>query len=1207
MQMIRVVRAMCAWLMVGLLAACGGGGPGGTSTDTAAAAASGARKQALATGTVLDFAANGWYWNPRESGTGFMFEAQGSRGFVGFFMYEEGTGKPVWYVSEGAANSFVRNADGTYTYSGDLRVFSGGQPAWSTTYVNPTSRSVGNVTITFSGNDASAQLPSRVMTATRFDFNGLGSTTNTRQPELGWYWNPAEGGRGWAMEVQNNRLFMAMFHYNQDGSPTWNVVEADIPDGSATGTFILYANGQSLDSAFRQGNRHDVGSFSLSFRNPCAGQVQLVGAPVVSVRRFVFGDLPRGSECHSLAAASADLVPGLEAGPVRLQPGDAIHGRIDADGDVDAYGVALLAGVTYTFELKGAGSSSGTLVDPYLSLHDGALVQLAANNNAVSGLRDSRITYTPSVSGTYYLAARSNGTGTGVGTGTFVLTTTGVAPDLAPLSVLPVASFTGAVQASLTGRTTGVLNLTVDAAGQVTGSVQLEGGVPMTLFGTLSPGGVLSVVSNGVGGSLKLSGIIGPDGRFAGTWSELTGGGGLAVGRSSMQAATPVTLTVRARGTLSAGVGPTMAVRVDGVVIGTTVVQSTVPVDHVFTIPHLAAGAKVDVVFTNDANANGEDRNLYVHYVALGNTIVLPTLPGATVDWGSGARAFDGLDVVVGRGELTSNGALRLTWPGATAGDPNLARKFEAARLLQQATFGASTTEIDRLVGMGDAAWLADQLARPHSPDFVNEVQRLFAQGDAYRPGGANYTPMALVQKFWATANTAPDQLRKRTAFSLHQIFMVSLADSNLWEHSRPYANYLDTLNRHAFGSYRGLLEDISLSPVMGIYLSHIRNRKENPATGLLPDENYAREVMQLFSIGLQELNPDGSLKLDANGKPIETYTNADVMAMAKVFTGWSWAFPDAQLTDSNFRWGSPSYKSATDTQIDLQRMKAYPGQHSTAEKVLFAGKPWAVTIPAGSSPQEDLRLALDALANHPNVGPFIGRQLIQRLTTSNPSPAYVSRVAAVFANNGQGVRGDLGAVVRAILLDPEARQAPATGFGKLKEPILRVSNWMRAMDASSVTGNYLMTWDLDGLTQRPYHAPSVFSYFRPGYIPPNSALSEANATAPEFQIVNESTAPAWINLADSMAGNGLGWTGTTSDVTASLNSLIERSTLGDVDGILQHLNLVLFAGRMPPALRQDILDAVTGVSGSDANSHRNRARVAVFMALTSPEFLVQR
>ena len=483
----------------------------------------------------------------------------------------------------------------------------------------------------------------------------------------------------------------------------------------------------------------------------------------------------------------------------------------------------------------------------------------------------------------------------------------------------------------------------------------------------------------------------------------------------------------------------------------------------------------------------------------------------------------------------------------------------------------------------------------------------LFDLGNDYRPGGAKYTPGWVAQQFWKNAATSPDQLRKRVAFALHQVFMASQADSNLWHHARAYAQYQDTLNQQAFGNYRNLLEDMALSPVMGIYLSHLRNRKENPATGLLPDENFAREVMQLFSIGLNELNADGSLKLDAAGKPIETYSNSDVMAMARVFTGWSWGFPDAQLTDAYFRWGSPGFTLATDQKIDLQRMKPYPGQHSTAEKKLFAGKPWALTIPANTAAPESVRLALSALFNHPNVGPFIGRQLIQRLVTSNPSPAYVGRVTAAFNNNGKGVRGDLGAVVRAVLVDSEARGTPSPGFGKVREPVLRVSHWMRAFDARSATGDYMMTWELDSMSQRALFAPSVFGWFRPGYVPPNTRLADTGATAPEFQIVDESTTAAWVNTAEIMTADGLGWTGSARDVSSSFAPQVALATAGKVDALIQNLNGLLFAGRMSRTLQLDILDAVAGVGGSDAKSQLYRARVAAFIAMTSPEYLVQR
>ena len=617
----------------------------------------------------------------------------------------------------------------------------------------------------------------------------------------------------------------------------------------------------------------------------------------------------------------------------------------------------------------------------------------------------------------------------------------------------------------------------------------------------------------------------------------------------------------------------------------------------------------MDLVFTNDATVSGQDRNLYIGYLGSGSTVVLPSASNSTVDRGTGGAAFDGKDTLAGQGGLYWNAALRLTWPASAAVDAVAQTSYGGVvRFLQQASFGPTPAEITRVAAITPATWISQQMALPATPDFVNAVQAKYALGDAWRPGGAQYDPVVVGHQFWASAATSSDQLRKRVGFALHQIFMVSQTDSNLYNEARAYASYLDALNRNAFGNYRTLLEDVALSPATGIYLSHMRNRKEDAASGRLPDENFAREVMQLFSIGLVELNNDGTTKLGSNGKPIETYSNADVMAMAKVFTGWSWAYPDAQLTEQNFRWGTPDKSVAKDSGIDLLRMKAYPGQHSTAEKRLFSGKSNAVVIPANGSASEDLRLALDALFRHPNVGPFVSRQLIQRLVTGNPTPAFVGRVATVFNNNGKGVRGDLAAVVRAILLDADARTTtPAADFGKLREPILRVALWLRAFGATSKSGDFKMGWELDPLSQRAFAAPSVFSYFRPGYVPPNTSFSASAATAPEFQLVNESTVAAWVNTVEAMTGSGLGWNGSANDVSSSFAPQVALATAGNLGGLVDNLNLLLFAGRMSAPVRQAILDSVAGVSGSDAASQLNRARIAAFLAMSCNDFVVQR
>lgn len=649
-----------------------------------------------------------------------------------------------------------------------------------------------------------------------------------------------------------------------------------------------------------------------------------------------------------------------------------------------------------------------------------------------------------------------------------------------------------------------------------------------------------------------------------------------------------------------------MQIWIDGNLIGSVEVSTNQLADYKFRVASLQPGATVDVVYVNDAVVNDEDRTLVVASLDDGVTAWLPIDPMANYDLGVGAMAFDGVNLTESRNRMSWSGALRLKWP-TYAASPVAAARADVSRFLQQATFGPRAYDVDALLGNSYDAWLTAQYAMTPINDFVACVQRRYDMGDAWRPRGANYNPGQLNRCFWAVVANAPDQLRRRMAFALHQIFMVSLSDSTLYNYSRAYGSYLDILNRHALGNFRVLLEEVALSPAMGLYLSHMRNRKEDPVTGRMPDENFAREVMQLFTIGLEELNPDGTPRLDANGRRIETYTNNDVMAMAKVFTGFSWALPDSQLSERNFLLGGPDFSQSKDQKIDLLRMKPYPGQHSTAEKRLFDGKPHAVVIPADSTAQTSVKIALDALFEHPNVGPFIGRQLIQRLVSSNPSPAYVARVTRVFNDNGNGQRGDLFAVVRAILLDPEARQSPAAGFGKLREPVLRVTHWMRSFDAVSASGEYMLENELESLQQRPLYAPSVFGYFRPGYVHPGTAWAATGATVPEFQITNESTTIGWINLAERMAGSGLGATvAGAPDVASSFNMQSALIANGNINALLEHLNHLLLGGTMSANTRRNIINTVGMISGRGTAQDQSRARAAVFIAMSSPEYLVQ-
>ncbi len=524
----------------------------------------------------------------------------------------------------------------------------------------------------------------------------------------------------------------------------------------------------------------------------------------------------------------------------------------------------------------------------------------------------------------------------------------------------------------------------------------------------------------------------------------------------------------------------------------------------------------------------------------------------------------------------------------------------DTVRFLAQAGFGAPTAAIERTRRIGFEAWLAEQFALPqsrHQPYVDAQIEAAAAAGQSTNQHNWVY------ESFWRTAIEGNDQLRHRVAFALSQIFVVSLVDDNVGGYARGVASYFDMLGRDAFGNFRVLLEDVALHPMMGLYLSHLRNQKEDPARGRVPDENFAREVMQLFTIGLRELNPDGTPRLGAHNEPIETYTNEDVTGLAKVFTGWSWAGPDK--SDTRFFGGNPHPDRA------VLPMQSYPRFHSTSEK-RFLGI--SISAQGSADPEASLRAALDRLVAHPNVGPFIGRQLIQRLVTSNPSPAYVARVAAAFADNGAGVRGDMKAVIRAVLLDPEARRpAPEAGDGKLREPVLRMAHWLRTFNGRSASGRFLIGNTDDpnsSLGQTPMRSPSVFNFYRPGYVPPNTGIAAAGLVAPEFQITHESSVAGYLNAMRSALTSGAG-SGNPRDVQPDYGEVI---ALADTPAALvDRIGLLLMAGEMSAELRAQLIDAVGSVAISSsnaqsaANARLNRVRLAIFLTMASAEYLIQK
>ena len=492
---LRAIPALWVLLTSLLIAACGGIGDEGARAPGAAATHDKAR--AAAAEPVAPFAGNGWYWNPQEGGTGFMVEAQGSRMFIGFFMYEEGSGNPVWYVATGdLANG---TAPGDHRFSGDLLAFRGGMGLHARTWTAPTSRSLGTVTIDFAGGRARVAFPGgRVMQAERFCANGTCTTDTARSPntlETGWYWNPAEGGRGVAVETHGGRTYVGLFHYNPDGSPVWHIVSDDAP------AVDLYTGGQSLTSAHRAGRQDVLSPIHWDIQDPCSAQWQVPGGPPITLQRFVIDDTrPAASACAALATL-ADL-PDLSFGLVNpVTRGGVVHGMIDRVDDGDAYSILLFEGERYTFELRGAASRSGTLVDPQLSLHDGRLAVVAENDNRDAATTDARISLVAPTTGTYYLRVRSSTAHPGAGS--FQLAIDGVADTLVPPRPRAVSDFQGALVARLRGAVPARVSMTVSDNGTVSGlvSVRLPGVQPATyqhapLSGTVTAEGLLSITGH---------------------------------------------------------------------------------------------------------------------------------------------------------------------------------------------------------------------------------------------------------------------------------------------------------------------------------------------------------------------------------------------------------------------------------------------------------------------------------------------------------------------------------------------------------------------------------------------------------------------------------------------------------------------------------------------------------------------------------------
>jgi uncharacterized protein (DUF1800 family) len=512
-------------------------------------------------------------------------------------------------------------------------------------------------------------------------------------------------------------------------------------------------------------------------------------------------------------------------------------------------------------------------------------------------------------------------------------------------------------------------------------------------------------------------------------------------------------------------------------------------------------------------------------------------------------------------------------------------RAIDAARFLTQASFGArSLREIADLQKKGPGLWIEEQIRIPAA------TQAEYLNGAMIRHNTTYPFDEDSYEAIWQQWLFGPDQLRGRMSFALSQIFVVSNIAPNL----NPWAmsSYMDLLNRNAFGNYRQLLQEVTLHPAMGYYLDMLKSQKEDPVTGRHPNENFAREVLQLFSIGLVQINIDGTPVLDAAGKTIPTFSEDTVRGFAKAFSGWS--FGGGNTADPK-----AFFSVRENWQLPMQ---AWPSQHSQGEKLLLNG----TVLPAFQTPERDLKDALDNIFYHPNVGPFICRELIQRFVTSNPSRGQIQRCATVFNNDGFGERGDLGMVIKTILLDPEARDAAlATGptFGKQREPVIRFANYLRAFNAKSTSGrnaiHYLDSPD-DSLGQSPLLAPSVFNFFSPNFRPVGP-IGQAGLVAPEFQITTETSVAGTLNFFGTLVDRGAyGYNDTqlTFDYGTLQAIALDPAKLAD------HINMLLMAGSMSPALKDSIVRAVTAMP---TGSTRNRVEAALMIAAASPEFVIQK
>jgi uncharacterized protein (DUF1800 family) len=898
------------------------------------------------------------------------------------------------------------------------------------------------------------------------------------------------------------------------------------------------------------------------------------------------------------------------------------RGEVGTSGSIMIPGITLGPGTgTRTLLIRAAGPAlaslgvPGVLADPMFTVVNSSDAAIAGNDNWGTPIGNAPDAATLSeafaAAGAFTFASGSLDAATiaSVGTGSYTVLSSGnngstgvalvevyditapssIGPDAVSIAATdPNADTSGAnpgtITVTRTGDTSGPLTVNYTVGGSAVNGIDYQGLPGSVTIGAYESSAAIVVTPNPTLSQSASSTVV----------LTLNSGGNYTVGATPTATVTiqniPPTLyvaqirpTTNAGGSTGSGVA-TILVSADGSLASVSVSFSNLSSDEV--VAHLAVGGD-------------ENNGTYVFNLPNGQVVNVPWTPTTSGTYSAAQiiAALSSGDLYVeidsatypggelGGQFISGSGSQAFTAPPPPPSiDLSVVSAADAPRFLTQATFGPRSADIATLQSQGYAGWIASQMAMQETS------HRAATDADAAAYPNTGQFPVTQNNRqaaWWLISVTAPDQLRQRVAFALSEIFVTSDVASQLANQADGLATYYDLLANDAFGNFRQLLQDVTLSPAMGNYLNMLRNAKANATLGTSADENYAREVQQLFTIGLNELQPDGTLMLDSNGLPVPTYDQNEIVQTANVFTGWGYYSSAA----------NPSFYGAPPDFTDP--MMVYPSYHDETQKTIVNN----IVIPANQGGAADLKMELDALFNHPNTGPFICSQLIQRLVTSNPSPAYVYRIAQVFDNDGTGTRGNLAAVIKAILLDYEARSLVLSadpGYGKLREPLLRMTAIYRAFNASSQEGRFPIFYAQNNLDQAALRSPTVFNFFDPGYVQ-QGALASAGLFAPEFEITTASTAISVPNDIYSAVY--------TANPPAAATIVLDLSALAansaNPAAMVATLNQLLCANGMSAATEQTIESTLSSVpSGTTPNA---LAQLALYLTATSPDAAIQR